>query len=90
MLSAIDICLNVASLLCMFLDSSSYTEVSDDDGGNTMFRFPDPNTYKELPKSSGITSPSPAASPYVVPTYTAIQSSLTYYILMMDVLIKQV
>eukprot|EP00794_Sanderia_malayensis_P019917 gene19917-21865_t len=89
MLSALDVKLNFTELLSMFLESSTYSAVAHDDEGETetMFPFPDPSTYGDMSRSSGLTSPS--QSPFVSPMLASVQSSYTYFILLMDILIKQ-
>ena len=91
MLSAVEICLDVEALICIFLESTKLAEISDDEESATMFQFPDPQSYRDAPKSPGFSAPSSAAnSPFSLSTINVVNNSLTYYILMMDILIKQV
>lgn len=90
MLSAVDISLDVSALILMFLDSSRHQEISSDEESTTMFQFPDPQSFREVPLSGGPTSPAPGSATFTIPSISIIHNSMTYYILMMDILIKQV
>ena len=90
MLSAVDVCLDLSALIYMFLESSRYTEISSDEDSSTMFQFPDPQSLKEVPLSAGTPSPSPGPSSFSFPSINIVHNTLTYCILMMDILIKQV
>ena len=90
MLSAVDVCLDVGTLISMFIDAAKQAERSEDEETQTMFQFPDPQSYSDVPLSPAQSSISPGSSPFVFPSVSVLDSGVTYYILMMDILIKQV
>ncbi|XP_065069505.1 protein unc-79 homolog [Rhopilema esculentum] len=89
-LSAVDVCLDVGTLISMFIDAAKQAERSEDEETQTMFQFPDPQSYSDVPLSPARSSTSPGSSPFVFPSVSVLDSGVTYYILMMDILIKQI